>query len=385
MASSCCGCLASDPLNSWNLVYSNSPFPIASMAYGNGTFIGVGDGFDLISHNGSNWSVSETSPVINSGGIAYGDGMFMAFGTNNQHQANYILQSTNQTTWAPIYISSNTLIAAAYGNNRWVFIGTNDIATATLTSSNWNWSEYQPSFSPICICYANGNFVIGAALMNGQSIFSSSDGITWQYDASLKGGYYSYGVGSSYYLPGIAYGNGVFVTTSLSTNGPLVFVSSNLVQWVPVFTNVDDTDFPVAYGGGEFVISDTYPSLGFLGVLTSSNSHTWTTNFFGGSGLVTTLTYGQGTFVACDSYSIYQSGVFATVSNPPPATLAISTYPGVTINGKPGLTYQVQYTTNLNSTWLPLATFVLPYTPYIWVDTSSLVVGKRFYQAVQIQ
>lgn len=386
----CCDCCLANPLASWNLVFSNSPVPITGMAYGNGTFIGVGGGFDFISHDGSNWTISETSPVINSGGIAYGDGMFLAFGTNNQYQANYVLQSTNEMTWTRIYTSSNTLFAAAYGNNTWIFIGTNDIATATLTSSSWNWSEYQPSFSPGCICYANGNFVIGAVL-NGQSlIFSSSDGMTWQYDASVEGG--------SSGTTGIAYGNGVFITTSYLFrlgyyDDSYVFVSSNLVQWTPVITNSSAWSYlPVAYGGGQFVVCPgTYTSGGFgglLGVQTSSNGYTWITDLFGGNPSVSTLntlTYGQGTFVACNGSSIYQSGAFATVSNPPPTTLAISTYPGVTINGTAGLTYQIQYTTNLNSSWLTLTNFVLPYSPYIWVDTSSPVVGQRFYQSVQIQ
>ena len=359
------------------------------MAYGNGTFVGVGGGFDFISHNGSNWTVSETSPVINSGGIAFGNGMFLAFGTNNQYHANYVLQSTNETTWTPIYTSSNTLIAAAYGNNTWVFIGTNDIVTATLTSSNWNWSEFQPAFSPLCICYANGNFVIGAAL-SGQSIFSSSDGMTWQYDASVEGG--------SSGITGIAYGNGLFITTSYLYrlgfyDDSYVFVSSNLVQWTSVITNSSAWSYlPVAYGGGQFVVCPgTYTSGGFgglLGVQTSSNGYTWATNLFGGNPSVNTLNtlaYGQGTFVACNGSSIYQSGVFATVSNPPPSTLAISTYPGVTINGTAGLTYQIQYSTNLNSTWLPITNFALPYSPYIWVDTSSPIVGQRFYRSVQLQ
>ena len=381
-----CDCCLADPLATWNLVFSNSPAPITSMAYGNGTFIGVGGGFDFISHNGSNWTVSETSPVINSGGIAFGNGMFLAFGTNNQYHANYVLQSTNGTTWTPIYTSSNTLTAAAYGNNTWVFIGTNDIATATLTSSNWNWSEYQPSFSPLCICYANGSFVIGGVWNNVDSIFSSSDAMTWQYESS---------VGCS----SIAYGNGVFATTGGfwwgGAGSSWVYVSSNLVQWTTVITNSNygsSESLPVAYGGGQFVVCPgTYTSGGFgglLGVQTSSNGYTWKTNLFGGNPsypTLNTLTYGQGTFVACDGNSIYQSGTFATVSNPPPTTLAISTYPGVTITGTPGLTYQIQYTTNLNSTWLPLATFALPYSPYIWVDTSLPILGQRFYRSVQLQ
>jgi hypothetical protein len=46
------------------------------------------------------------------------------------------------------------------------------------------------------------------------------------------------------------------------------------------------------------------------------------------------FTYGQGTFLAAGG-NIYQSGVFSN-SNSPTASLAIATYPGLTINGIPG-------------------------------------------------
>jgi len=111
-----------DPLSSWNEV-SSSPFPITSMAYGNGTFVGGGRGWWAISHDGSSWQFYVSPPIISGGGVAYGNGMFLAFGTNNEHHANYILQSTNGTMWSTIYTSSNTSVAAAYGNNTWVFVG----------------------------------------------------------------------------------------------------------------------------------------------------------------------------------------------------------------------------------------------------------------------
>jgi hypothetical protein len=46
-------------------------------------------------------------------------------------------------------------------------------------------------------------------------------------------------------------------------------------------------------------------------------------------------------------------------------------YPGVTINGIPGATYQIQYSSNLSSNWIALTNFTLPYSPYLWFDASS--------------
>jgi len=359
------------PLNSWNLVLSNSPVQITSMAYGNGTFVGVGGGLRFISYNGSNWTTYANPPIINNGGVAFGNGMFLKFGTNSQFKANYVLQSSNGMTWTTIYTSSNALFAAAFGNNTWVFVGTNDIVTANVTSSNWSWSEFQPSFSPACITYGNGVFVIGAYIGgNYYSIFSSSDGITWQYDCNL-------GMVSVRNSLGIAYGNSVFVASS--PNG--VFVSSNLVNWTNSFSIGSAFYAPVAFGGNQFIVP--YPAV-FL--YTSSDGYTWIANPYISGNWMTALTYGQGTFVATIlGGSIYQSGAFASQSNCPATTLGISTYPGVTINGTAGAVYQIQYTTSLNSTWQTLTNFMLPYSPYLWVDTSSTVSGQRFYRSIQLK
>jgi hypothetical protein len=57
------------PLNSWNLVLSNSPVPITCMAYGNGTFVGAGSGFWFVSHDGTNWATYASPPFISQNGM----------------------------------------------------------------------------------------------------------------------------------------------------------------------------------------------------------------------------------------------------------------------------------------------------------------------------
>jgi hypothetical protein len=57
-----CDCCLAQGLASWNQFFL-SPVQITSMAYGNGTFIGVGDGLRFISYNGSNWAAYATPPI----------------------------------------------------------------------------------------------------------------------------------------------------------------------------------------------------------------------------------------------------------------------------------------------------------------------------------
>jgi hypothetical protein len=379
-----------DPLNSWT--QANSLFGASAIAYGNGMFVGVSHENYLTSLDGANWTAYTTTLSLNTtyggGGIAYGAGAFLAFGQIVNPPGGYgILKSTDGLTWAKIYTSSNHLSAAAYGNNTWVFINTGEIVTASVTSSNWNWTEfYSPPFIPYSITYANGKFVIP----DHNYIVSSTDGITWQYESPAPNSGYSFSV------QGIIFGNGRYVYSATSnyystswTYTPEAYVSSNLVQWTQNTIAPSSTNFQIstiAFGGNQFIQANSTNGSGSVcSIRTSTDGNVWTNRGTINAPLKT-FAYGQGTFVASDGDVIYQSGVFTTESNSSSTTLAISTYPGVTINGTAGAVYQIQCTTNANSTnWLVLTNITLPYSPYLWVDTSSTINGRRFYRSVQLQ
>lgn len=367
---------------------------------GNGTFVGAGGRYNYISYDGTNWKIYTTTPTINQQGIAYGNGMFMEFGTGNGTGNGRILQSTNGVNWKQIYTFSNNLSAAAYGNNTWVFVGNNEIVTANGTTTNLVWTDYQPIFTPSFITYGNGVFVTGArpSSVNGYNVFSSPDGITWQYDSSVT-------AANNTFTP-IIYGNGVFVVSAYTVNyNPIapyytnfyyslnnsLFVSSDLVNWDLASAN---QSFPSAVGAKSYYnnslivfggnqLFDFIQGANPTHILSSSDGYNWIDNSTIVSN-INMLTYGQGTFVASGSQNIYQSDVFGTDSNSPaPITLGISTYPGVTVNGTAGAVYQIQSSTDLN-TWQTLTNFPLPYSPFIWIDTGSTANGQKFYRSVQL-
>lgn len=64
--------------------------------------------------------------------------------------------------------------------------------------------------------------------------------------------------------------------------------------------------------------------------------------------------------------------------------LTIQMYAGLTINGVPGATYQIQGTTNLNSptNWTTLTNLTLPSSPYLFFDASSAGQPMKFYRAL---
>lgn len=67
-----------------------------------------------------------------------------------------------------------------------------------------------------------------------------------------------------------------------------------------------------------------------------------------------------------------------------PAGLGLQTYAGLTITGAVNAVYSIQCITNLTQTnsWLELTNLTLPSSPYLWVDTTAPVAGRRFYRAV---
>jgi hypothetical protein len=67
-----------------------------------------------------------------------------------------------------------------------------------------------------------------------------------------------------------------------------------------------------------------------------------------------------------------------------PAGVSLGMYAGVTIDGVVGLTYGVQYTTDLSNTnsWRGLANVTLGTSPQLWFDLQSVTQRQRFYQVV---
>jgi len=383
-------------------------------------FVGVGTGARIVSSDGVNWATYVSPPIIDGGpipgstttvngvsqttggtpgvapGIVYGAGMFVEFGGSSGDKVNYILKSTNGLSWTPIYTSSmtatNHIVAASYGNSTWVFVTQNEeIITATMTSSNWNWTQFQSTFTPTAVAYGNGVFAMCAIVsyfdfesfenLNYNMILSSPDGITWQFNSSP--------IASSAQFFGITFGNGLFVATAYDFSlGSVVLTSSNLVNWAssviqPTNNVYFVSSFPIAFGGNQFITSFGYYSSYTYSspTFTSSDGLNWTTNALLPN--VSAFTFGQGTFVAAGQ-SIYQSGVFASQTNSPFTSLSISTYPGVTIIGTAGAIYQIQSSPDLIN-WQTLTNFMLPYSSYIWVDTSSPVVGQKFYRSNHLQ
>ncbi len=363
-----------DALDVW---HTRANFSASGIAYGNGKFVAVSGTLFQISPDGVVWTQYISPPVVYCEGIIFGGGMFMAYGypiSTNSAGPRYILQSFDGLAWTKVYETPSQIRGATYGDGRFVFVGDRIIST---TLDPFQWTDFQfPALEGIA--FGAGRFV---AVSSG-TIFSSADSIIWRVD---------YPPGNQT-LRSVAYGNGLFIAT-WRTNyyvNPNFFAeygfvtSSNLSSWQPVIVDSyccsgSPSLAEITFGGGYFigsVLNKTY---------TSTNGLDWI-NRVAANG-ANTFVFGLGTFVAAGS-KIFQSDVFAPVSNPPPSLLTIANYAGVTIQGNPGQTYRIEYTTNLvtNATWFALTNVSLPGSNYLWVDTTtSSTVGRRFYRSILIE
>jgi hypothetical protein len=319
----------------------------------------------------------------------------VSYGTAIQTQPSYVCSSIDGIHWTTIFTNFAYINNAAYGNNTWVFTAsaTNGYAllTASVTSSNWSWSEVPIIEMPANLSYLNQTFVMQLNYDYEELILSSPDGLSWQFMSTSPS--YPSGDGTIYF------GNGAYM---LSANDS-IWTSSDLITWSTNVTYSDLDETTIGYFGNRFVDAlSTFAATNMNGnsyltlqaiILSSTNGIEWQTNgiltgpktpSYDSQYPIQFLVLGQGTLIASTRYDVYQSGAFATNSIPQPSTLNISTYAGMTINGEVGAVYQIQCSTNM-STWQSLTNLVLPYNPCIWVDTSTTVSGQRFYRSVQVQ
>jgi len=318
-------------------------------------------------------------PVLYYEGIAFGNGVFVAFGypvTTGSSGPRYILKSPDGLTWTKIYETPSVIRSAVYGNGRFVFVGDRAISWQ-VNSQDWTDSALPIEWNLGCVTFGMGRFIATSGPgLSEAFILSSSDAVVWRFD---------YGPRSNQGIGSVAYGNGVFVcswyTNNLLSAGAIGFLaSSNLNSWQPRVIGTNGTLVEgVCFGGGQFigsVLQKTY---------TSTNGIVWVNRAL--ANIAHTFAFGAGTFVASAYSGILQSDVFAQPTNSQPSYLSLATYAGVTISGSEGQMFRIEYSTNLSpdSTWLTLTNISLPSNSYLWVDTTAAVANRRFYRAVLVE
>jgi len=264
----------------------SNPVPVVAnkelngIAYGNNTFVAVGqDGTILTSADGTTWAI-QTSGTMNSlYGITFANvngGLFVAVG-----DAGTILTSTdNGKTWngqnsgAPAQLTGVT-----YGNGTYVAVGASAILTS-LDGTTWSTQLYGPTRYFYSVTYGNNEFVIAS---DSGGILTSSNGTVWVARNS----------GTANNLYGITYGVDTFVAVGVNT----ILTSPDGVVWTPRPSGTTGNLVGVTYANNQYIVVGNTMGINSTGfILTSSDdgvtwtSHATTSNLYGG-------VFGSGTFI----------------------------------------------------------------------------------------
>jgi hypothetical protein len=186
----------------WN-IYSTVADSWNDIAYGNNTFVAVGEsGLIIKSTDAKTWSQSAARGNIHRA-ITFGKGYFVeGFGNAS---ATYVATSTDGVTWANTTIAglTNPPTSLAFGKNTFVMSHNSKIM---YSSDAKTWTSATPTVSGITkVAYGGGRFMaVGAS-----KAYTSTDGITWTATT---------GVPANNWL-GLSYGVNNFVAVSSNGTG----------------------------------------------------------------------------------------------------------------------------------------------------------------------
>lgn len=233
---------------------ATSPFGASTLyavTFGAATFVAAGASGKLASStDGGAWT-SQTSQFGASqiNGLAYGNSTFVAVGASGK-----VATSSDGATWTlvcdnvgvlPDPFSGGAIYTAAYGAGLWVLMGaagkcytTTDFVTFTSRTSQFG------ADAVVKVIFADSLFVAVGA---NAKCSTSANGTAWTAQTT----------GAGTQLNDVAYGNGVWVATSLVTGANSLFLSADSgVTWTarafPCSTALTATQ-AIAFGDGRFV------------------------------------------------------------------------------------------------------------------------------------
>lgn len=336
------------------------------------TFVAVGqNGTILTSPDGQNWTnrLSGTTQTLRD--IAVGTNHVVVVG-----DAGTTLTSTNLDTWELVNVPSpSNLLTVTYGQGEFV------AAAQYVSKDGLQWStNANPVLNPDSTCFGNNMFVgiISYHSFTSAYLLNASQPMVWSYRIFYPdfptARAVAYGAGRFVAVGGDGDPRYISMQTSVSTDGvnwsgPQTIASG----WYLVGIN---------YGGGHFIALGITATGSVSKWALSSDGVSWSTGNLPAGPTVRGAAYGAGTIVIVgDGGTILQSdsdssGVTLSIMPDLPRKLEIA--------GKPGRSYQLEFSDSLNSNlaWQSAATLVLSNSPSMWTDTNGGGAPQRFYRGI---
>lgn len=285
----------------WTETKGNIFEPLRAMAYGGGTWLGVGSGGVIMaSGDSASWSTKSSGQKDKAGIILHGNGRFIYLGDRGM-----VKSSIDGISWAEHAPGGggSGFRAAAYGNGNYVAAwgltgivlctGGCDYSSRLYTSKDgitWK-AQSLADFKDIgSIAFGNGMFV--AAGKN--TLLTSTDGLTWAKRSP----------GTTAHLMAVHFANGLFFISATETDSSskthgYILTSQDGSAWT--LNSLNDSAVPqaIAYGAGMYVGVGEYGR-----VYRSADGAAWTRGVSGISGDLWDVIFENGVFVAAGRYGV---------------------------------------------------------------------------------
>lgn len=199
--------------------------------------------------------------------------------------------SSNGVTWTAITLPvAKTWNALAYGNGRYIAIGAFGTDAMIYSTDGINWTQgTSPTSTIYTLSYGNGNFL---AISNTGTPYTSTNGVVW----TQRTFHTTISIGSTY--NNARFANGKFIVLD-NNNSTTASVSTDGITWSAGTMPVAGYWSSLTYGNGKYVaIAQSETKAAY-----STDGFSWTLSTLPSSRNWYDIAYGNGRFVAMGKYS----------------------------------------------------------------------------------
>lgn len=190
------------------------------------------------SDGGLSWTSGSLPALALWSTVAYGDGIYVALS-----HSDIAAKSTDGIIWELTSIASANWESVVYGNDKFVAVASGGTTAAySLDGTTWTLTTLPEGADWSSVTFGKNKFVAVAFSdsTSTQTVYSS-DGITWS-SGSFAGGCSS-----------VTFGNNKFVAIDGSVSGDTAFYSFDGITWTSVTLPATEEWTSVTYGQGKFV------------------------------------------------------------------------------------------------------------------------------------